>query len=1129
MSSAAGGTPWPSRSPDGEVVGSSPLSFGQERLLWLHEAEDRTAAYHLTVCLRFANRIVEPVLTRALARLVDRHDVLRCRYVQSADGGARQQPVAGFTVPLAWLPEPASGGWSAAVESDVEQPFDLADAPPVRGAVVRCRDGSDVLVLTMHHILSDGRSLQVIADDLTALYRAGRSGAEPVLPVLPLGYREFARAQRERLDEPALVAHLAHWQDELAGFEPLELPLDRRRPLVRSWTGGRARFEVSADATSALQRLAADEHCSMTGAVAAAFQALLVAYTGQRDLTICTVLDGRRGRGMANVVGFFVNTVALRVQVTGAMTFRELMRKASGKVQAARRHQEAPFERVAALVERRPGREPISDVLFVHFGERETDAAEPADIERIWRGDGSVRFDLELDTTVRRGCLAGSVGYRADLFEPEAMASFARRFPELVERLVADPDSSLDRVSLVDRAEQARLLAAGQGEVAPGDPPMVHELFAEQVARTPDLVALVHAGSTLSYRELGERVNRLAHLLIESGVGPEDLVAVVLPRSQDQVVTLLAVLTAGGAYVPIDLDYPIERVAQVLRRARPAVLVDVSGTGWLTGHRSIAGVRRLRLDAPDIRTRLAGASPACPTDADRRSPLRPGHPAYVIHTSGSTGQPKGVVVEHRSLANLAADFRGRLLVRAGGSPGKTRLRVAQTAAFSFDVSWQGQVALASGHELHLPTEPVRRDPQAYVSYLREHRIDLVDFTPSHCEQLVEAGLIAPGVGAPGTITVAGEAVGQRLWDRLRAAEGTAVDSYYGPTECTVYQTTCPLADSSRPLIGRPLYNTSTYVLDCALRPVPPGFSGELYIAGALLARGYLGEPGLSATRFVADPFGPPGSRMYRTGDLVRWDGVGQRLEFLGRADGQVKLRGFRIELPEIESVLSDHPDVAHAAVVVQEEEQSGDRRLVAYLVFRNGRPAPRDLRRHLVARLPSYMVPAAYVAMDDLPLTPSGKLDRRALPPPEPTAGAPASARAPGSLREEILCHLFAEILQLDRVGPDDDFFAAGGHSLLVTRLVARITSALGAELRIRDVFDQPTPARLAALLDRETNARQALTRQPRPAEIPLSYGQQRLWFIAQAEGPSSTYNIPIAIRLAGTLDSAALPPSATW
>ncbi len=699
---------------------------------------------------------------------------------------------------------------------------------------------------------------------------------------------------------------------------------------------------------------------------------------------------------------------------------------------------------------------------------------------------GMAKFDLHFTFVDESDRLALLLEYATDLCDETTAKRTADRLVRLLAQVAGEPDVLVGDLEVLEEAERQSVLGDWNDTAHEVAATSLPALFRAQVSRTPDAPALIFGEQQLTYGELDERVESTARVLVGMGVGPERTVAVALPRSVDLVVALLAVHRAGGACLPLDADYPEERLAFMLADARPvAVIRDALPDGPATG------------ELPDSYDPLS--------------------PAYVIYTSGSTGRPKGVVVPHEGIVNRLLWMQGEYGLDADD-------RVLQKTPSSFDVSvWEFFWPLITGAALVVARPEGHKDPVYLAGLIREQGITTVHFVPSMLQMFLEEPAAASCLGLR-RVMCSGEALSDELAQRFRALLPAELHNLYGPTEASVDVTATQVTETTeRVSIGRPVWNTRTYVLDGALRPVPPGVTGELYLAGVQLARGYLGRAGLTSERFTADPFGEPGSRMYRTGDLARWTTEGT-LEYLGRTDDQVKIRGFRIELGEIETVLLRHDTVAHTVVV------ANDQRLVAYVV--PATPAGVDsaaLRRHSAAELPEHMVPAAFVALDALPLTPNGKLDRRALPAPDFTAaaGTGSGEGLPRTPREEILCGLFADVLGLERVGVDDDFFALGGHSLVAMRLAARIRAVLAVEVSLRTVFEASTVARLAERLregGEETGVGlPVLAPAERPERLPLSFAQQRLWVLYRVEGPSPTYNIPLAWRLTGRLDADAL------
>ncbi len=829
-----------------------------------------------------------------------------------------------------------------------------------------------------------------------------------------------------------------------------------------------------------------------------------------------------------DLVGFFVNTLVLRADMSGDPSFADLVDRVREVNLAAQAHEDLPFERLVEVLNpaRSPSRHPLFQVMLADEDVAAGDWQLPG---LATRAEPVPAVDAKFDLTLAfaqdhddHGAPAGidaTLEYTADLFDPATIEALAARLTGLLRQADRPPGPAGQRPRRADPAERHKLLASWNDTAREETAATLPELFAAQAARTPQAPAVLFEGAALSYAGLDQRANQLARYLITQGAGPEQLVAIALPRGELMVIALLAVLKAGAAYLPVDSGYPAERVSFMLADASPALLVTDTATA--AGLPSTPSPR-IAVDGGDT-MRAVAAQPGGPvTDADRLRPLTSQNPAYVIYTSGSTGTPKGVMIPHSGIVNRLRWMQAEYQLAADD-------RVLQKTPFSFDVSvWEFFWPLITGAGLVLARPGGHRDPAYLADVVETQKVTTLHFVPSMLDAFLAADGAAKYAGVRRTIC-SGEALSGRLRDLFAAQVSSPLYNLYGPTETSVDSTAWAggrLAAGSVPPIGRPIWNTRAFVLDEGLGLVPPGVAGELYLAGAGLARGYLNRPGLTGQRFVACPFGAPGDRMYRTGDLARWTVKGEgeaggELEYLGRSDDQVKVRGFRIELGEVEAVLAGLPGVGQVVVVVR-EDQPGDKLLAGYVV-----PAgeavldPAGLREACGRTLPAYMVPSAVVVLSELPLSPAGKLDRRALPAPEYAA---ATGRAPATPGEQALCEVFAQVLGLDRVGVEDSFFDLGGHSLLATRLVSRVRVVLGAELPVRAVFENPTPASLAMALEGAEAARPLLARAAvRPERLPLSFAQQRLWFLEQFDGPGPAYNLPFAWRLAGELNTAAM------
>ncbi|GAB3472884.1 amino acid adenylation domain-containing protein [Nocardiopsis coralliicola] len=1052
-----------------------PLSPAQQRLWFLNRMDPEAAEYGIGLALRLTGALDTAALTAALGDVTDRHESLRTVFPVDAHDDRPYQDVLPpeRARPELAVEEVSQDGCAGRMSALLRTGFDLAREAPLRAHLLRAGADEHVLLLVLHHIAGDGWSTAPLARDLTVAYTARSGGAAPQWSPLPVQYADYTLWQRSVLGDaadPESVAgrQLAHWRNRLAGApHELELPADRPRPEATRQPAGTVEFELGPDLHRALLGLAREHTASLFMVLHAALAALYARLGAGEDIVVGSPVAGRTDDALDDLVGFFVNTLAVRTDTAGNPTFHGLLARVREEVLAAYQHQDVPFEQVVEQVapDRRLGRHPLFQTMLALQNTEEATVELPGLRARTEPGaaTGQAKFDLLFTFSERADDLGGSGGisatleYNAAMFDPETAEALAARLTTVLRGAAADPGGRLSALDVLDGPERAALLDQGTGPALPAPELTLVELFDRRADAVPDAAALVHGAERVTFRALRESADLVALALRGQGVGPGDTVAVLVPRSTRTVSTLLGVLKSGAAYLPLDPSHPDARLTGLLADAAPTLVLTAEGQH----ERLSPAVPVLRLDGPPPATPLLpGRSPsAAPPRAHRR--VDPADTAYVIYTSGSTGRPKGVEVEHRSLANLYASHRRDLFAPARERRGGP-LRVAHLAGAAFDAAWDPVLWLVDGHELHIIGDALRADPEATADHLRAAGIDSVELTPSHARRLMDAGLF-DGDGGPTTVALGGEPVDSALWERLRRLRGVRSYNFYGPTECTVDSVTAPLDAAQDPVIGRPVANTRAYVLDPGLRPVPPRAVGELYLAGAGVARGYRERPALTGGRFVADPFTPGGGRMYRTGDLVRWDRTGA-LEFVGRGDDQVKIRGYRVEPDETGAVLATHPGVAECAVTAHHDPAAGYR-LVAHVAPSGEAPAAvHELRDYLAERLPEYMVPAAFTEVGALPFTPNGKLDRAALPAPDfAAAGTGDPPRGP---REAAVCELFAEALGVDRVGVHDDFFELGGHSLLAVGLISRVRTVLGAEVAVPDLFRASTPARLVARAD---------------------------------------------------------------
>ncbi|HEX2211050.1 MAG TPA: amino acid adenylation domain-containing protein [Longimicrobium sp.] len=1095
-----------------------PLSFAQERLWFLDRLQPGSTIYNVSTALRLDGALDVPALERALGEIVRRHEVLRTTFAE-ADGGAVQvvAPFAGFALPVEDLSatgddaERQAHARRRASELGSTQ-FDLERGPLFRPALLRLADDAHVLVISTHHAVSDGWSTGVLLRELSALYTAFLDARPSPLVELPVQYGDYAAWQRAQYASDALGRELAWWKERLAGAPALlELPADHPRPAMQSFRGARVHASFSADVAERLRALGRREGATMFMVLLGAWQTLLAKYGGSEDVVVGSGTAGRPRAEVEELIGFFVNTVALRTDLSGNPSFRQLLRRVRETTLDAYEHQEVPFERVVEELqpERSLSHAPVFQTIFtVADGRGGWNGLPGIRVRRAAADVATTKFDLTLGISVEDG-LHAELEYASDLFEPGTARRMLGHLERLLEQVAADPDARLADLELTPEAERRRVVEEwNRTQSAYPSHASVPALFAQQAARTPHAVAAVFGEASLTYAELEDRANRLARYLAARGVRTEARVAICLERGVETVVAMLAVLKAGGAYVPLDPGYPAERLAFMLGDAAVRVLVTEAAL------RDRLPASEATVVSVDEERDAIAAERAEPVDGG----AGPRSLAYVIYTSGSTGTPKGVAVEHRNVVRLV---RGTDYVQP--RPGD---RIAQASNVSFDAAtFEVWGALLNGATLVGIARDVAISPPELARAFGAHAVTTVFLTTALFNQIARD--LPQAFATLRDVLFGGEAVDPDAVRRvLELGAPQRLLHVYGPTENTTYSSwhlVTEVPDGARTVpIGRGIANSTLLVLDGAMRPAPIGVPGELYVGGDGLSRGYLNRPALTAERFVPDPFAStPGARLYRTGDQVRWAAEGA-VEYLGRLDGQVKIRGFRIEPGEVQAALRRHSGVTDCAVLVREDEP-GEKRLVAYVV---GAAGTEELRDALRGSLPEYMVPSAFVRLDALPLNPNGKVDAKVLPAPELALDG-ARYVAPRTPVEEVLAGIWAEVLRLDRVGVEDGFFDLGGHSLMAVKMVSRIREVFGVELPLRALFEGPTVAELAERVDELRRADLAAPTPIVPADrdrpLPLSFAQERLWFLDRMRPESAVYNVSTAMRLRGEMDAPAL------
>src|ERR1043166_8673785 len=991
-------------------------------------------------------------------------------------------------------------------------PFALNQDVPWRVQLLHVAVADHVLLFTLHHIVSDGWSMDVLIREVSALYEAYVNGEESLLAELPIQYADYAVWQREWLQGELLEEQLGYWREQLAGVPAvLELPADRVRPAQQSHHGAHLPFQLSAELSAGLKQLSQREGVTLFMTLLAGWQLLLARYSRQADVVVGSPVANRTRSEVEGLIGFFVNTLVLRTQVSGGLRVRELLQRVREVCLGAYAHQEVPFEMLVEQLqpERDLSYTPLFQVMLVLQNAPQTQVEwAGVQMRALELESGTAKYDLTLGLAESARGLDGTLEYNRDLYERETMERLVGHYQQVLSGLVEKIEQRVWEVRLLSAAEEGQVLRQrGTKRVEYEVSSSLTELFEQQVERTPEQIAVVYEEQQLSYRELNARANQLAHYLKDRGVGPEVLVGVSLERSLELVVALLGVLKAGAAYVPLDPAYPTERLCFMCEDAGIQILLS---NAKLEGVLPEFGGERILLDGP-----FAGHS-----DSNPQVSMDAENPAYVIYTSGSTGRPKGVVISHRAICNHMRWMQSEFAFTEED-------KVLQKTPGCLDASvWEFFLPLLGGAQLIMAQPERHGDPSYLVETIRREQVTVLQLVPSLLRHLLDESGFASCESLK-WVCCGGEELPVELVKRFKAQHAGELVNLYGPIEAAIdsaYEV-CS-GDEKVVAIGRPIANVDVYVLDEQQGAVPIGIPGELYVGGEGLARGYHQQAALTAERFVPHPFGAEaGARLYRTGDLVRWQADG-RLVFCGRVDEQVKLRGFRIELGEIESVLCEHAAVREAVVMVR-EDVAEQRELVGYVV--GNEISGSELREYLKERLPDYMVPSWLVWLSELPLTPNGKLDRRALPAPERvSAESGAEIRNP---IEEIVAGIWSELLHVSQLRAGDNFFELGGHSLLATQLVSRLRAAFSVELPLRLLFEFPTVAGQARAIEEALRGEAGVTAPPILAfedrsRLPLSFAQQRLWFLDQLEPGTSTYNIPAAMRLRGSLDVAALERS---
>ncbi|PSB11067.1 non-ribosomal peptide synthetase [Pleurocapsa sp. CCALA 161] len=1108
-------------------TGNIPLSFAQQRLWFLDRLEPGNPFYNQPSAWRLTGELQVAVLEQSLREIIRRHEILRTTFTTvTAQTIQIIKSEVDFQLSVIDLtnlsPTQKEREVKQLAQQEAEKPFNLEQDLLLRVTLLKCGCQEHTILFTTHHIVSDNWSTGILIQEIATLYQAFLSGKPSPLPELSIQYADFAVWQRQWLQGKAQSTQLNYWKQQLGSNPPiLNLPTDYPRPIKLTYQGSNQSFTISPSLTQALKALCQKEGVTLFMLLLAAFKVLLHRYSQQEDILVGTPIANRNRAEIEGLIGFFVNTLVLRTNIEGNPSFKELLQRVKQVTLGAYSNQDLPFERLVEELkpERHLNRNPLFDVMFALQNAPESELTLPGlTLSSISEEGQTAKFDLSLYMFESPSGLAGVFEYSTDLFKPSTIKRMVEHFQVLLKAIATQLETSVLQLPLLTKDETQQLLVEwNDTEVDYPQDKYIHTLFEVQVEKTPDAIAVIFENQQLTYQELNTKANQLAHYLQKQGVRPEERVGICLERSLELVIALLATLKAGGAYIPLDPSYPLERLAFMLENSQASILITQQFIQEKLPPHQAQVVFLEREQKPNAEE--SKANPNCNLSLDNL--------AYVIYTSGSTGKPKGAMNTHRGILN-------RLLWMQDAYQLTTVDSVLQKTPFSFDVSvWEFFWCLMVGARLIVAKPEGHRDPNYLIDLIRKNNITTLHFVPSMLKVFLEAeGL--EHCRSLKRVICSGEELSFPLQQKFFARLDCELYNLYGPTEAaidvTYWQCQPECQDSSRceasPLgptalttipIGRPIANTQIYILNRDLQPVPIGVGGELHIGGVGLARGYLNQPELTKEKFIENPFSK-GRRLYKTGDLARYLSDGS-IEYLGRIDNQIKIRGFRIELGEIEAVVAKHSAIKDC-VVIPWGDQTGDKRLVAYYLAQEQLDS-QQLREYLKSKLPDYMIPAALMELEAFPLTPSGKCARNSLPIPDlywyQNQETYISPRTP---QEEIIANIWQEVLNLKQVGIDNNFFELGGHSLLATQVISKIRQSLSTELPLRCLFEHPTVAELAKQLDSSIAAEiPPITPVAREGDLPLSFAQQRLWFLAQLKPDSPAYNIPEALRLQGKLN----------